>query len=161
MLERQDEELKKLRSQQSSDYDNIFPPLNKQQGNAFIEEEVIRNTTEGVPKIRKVANQLYNVTVKFDIAGCPFFKTRAIIDTRASSCFINKSVVPQEAIEPLNQSININGLNSQQQTKHKIKLGTFSIEGNKFRIPLIYTFEMTVSDGIEMLIGTNFIRAMK
>nr|GEZ67590.1 putative polyprotein [Tanacetum cinerariifolium] len=78
-----------------------------------------------------------------------------------SSCFINKEVVPKEALELLTYSINVNGLNSQQPAKHKIRAGTFAIEGNKFRIPLIYAFDMKINDGIKMLIGTNFIRAMQ
>nr|GEX82727.1 RNA-directed DNA polymerase [Tanacetum cinerariifolium] len=45
--------------------------------------------------------------------------------------------------------------------KHKIKAETFAIEGNKFRIPLISAFDMKINDGIQMLIGTNFIRAMQ
>ncbi|GKD42590.1 Orf y, partial [Tanacetum coccineum] len=64
-------------------------------------------------------------------------------------------------MELLINPINVNGLNSQQPAKHKIKGGNFAIEGNKFRIPLIYAFDMKINDGIQMLIGTNFIRAMQ
>ncbi|GKB98120.1 Orf y [Tanacetum coccineum] len=35
------------------------------------------------------------------------------------------------------------------------------IEENKFKIPLIYAFDMRDSNGIEMLIGANFLRSMK
>ncbi|GJX77555.1 Orf y [Tanacetum coccineum] len=48
-----------------------------------------------------------------------------------------------------------------QPAKHKIKGRNFAIEGNKFRIPFIYAFDMKINDGIQMLIGTNFIRAMQ
>ncbi|GJS39524.1 Orf y [Tanacetum coccineum] len=143
----------------------VEPQIKEHVANVVLETEVIRNTaTSQEPKqtkVRKVVNQLYNVTVEFDIPNCPFFKTKAIIDTGASSCFINKEVVPEEAMELLTDPINVNGLNSQQPAKHKIKGGTFAIEGNKFRIPLIYAFDMKINDGIQMLIGTNFIRAMQ
>ncbi|GJX86864.1 Orf y [Tanacetum coccineum] len=181
-LKQQQEE--KVRRYEEERFEREFPPLGKNSSvlialeeimvepqikehvaNVVLEAEVIRNTaTSQEPKqtkVRKVVNQLYNVTVEFDIPNCPFFKTKAIIDTGASSCFINKEVVPEEAMELLTDPINVNGLNSQQPAKHKIKGGTFAIEGNKFRIPLIYAFDMKINDGIQMLIGTNFIRAMQ
>ncbi|GKC20148.1 RNA-directed DNA polymerase, partial [Tanacetum coccineum] len=118
------------------------------------------NATTG-PKIRKVTNQLYNVKVEFDIPNCKAFGTTAIIDTGASACCINKRVIPEEALEPLNQTVVFNGLNSSQQATDKVKQGYFQIEGNKFKIPLIYAFDMRDSNGIEMLIGANFLRSMK
>ncbi|GJX20682.1 Orf y [Tanacetum coccineum] len=143
----------------------VEPQIKDQMANVMLETEIIRNTSTdekpSQPKVRKVVNQLYNVTVEFDIPDCPFFKTKAIIDTGASSCFINKEVVPEEAMELLTYPINVNGLNSQQPARHKIKGGNFAIEGNKFRIPLIYALDMKINDGIQMLIGTNFIRAMQ
>ncbi|GJS59273.1 Orf y [Tanacetum coccineum] len=80
---------------------------------------------------------------------------------RASACCINKRVIPEEALEPLNQTVVFNGLNSSQQATDKVKQGYFQIEGNKFKIPLIYAFDMRDSNGIEMLIGANFLRSMK
>ncbi|GJW33388.1 hypothetical protein Tco_0053420 [Tanacetum coccineum] len=44
---------------------------------------------------------------------------------------------------------------------HRLKQGSFLIEGNKFKIPLIYAFDMKDNNGIEMLIGANFLRSMK
>ncbi|GJT17819.1 hypothetical protein Tco_0876525 [Tanacetum coccineum] len=44
---------------------------------------------------------------------------------------------------------------------YRIKQGSFLIEGNKFKIPPIYAFDMNDSNGIEMLIGANFLRSMK
>nr|GEW13192.1 ORFIII-like polyprotein [Tanacetum cinerariifolium] len=48
-----------------------------------------------------------------------------------------------------------------EQATQRIKQGSFLIEGNKFKIPLIYAFDMRDSNGIEMLIGSNFLRSMK
>ncbi|GJZ52529.1 Orf y [Tanacetum coccineum] len=172
----------KVRKYKEERFKKEFPPLGKDPSillaleevvmepqnhvaNVVLETEVIRNAAKDQEatklKVRKVVNHLYNVTVEFDIPNCPFFKTKAIIDTGASSCFINKEVVPKEALELLTYSINVNGLNSKQPAEHKIKAGTFAIEGNKFRILLIYAFDMKINDGIQMLIGTNFIRAMQ
>ena len=63
-----------------------------------------------VPKIKKITNSLYNVKVEFDIPNCPAFGTTAIIDTGASTCCINKKVVPEEALELLTYNIFFNGL---------------------------------------------------
>nr|GEX65839.1 retrotransposon protein, putative, Ty3-gypsy subclass [Tanacetum cinerariifolium] len=141
----------KIKKYEKERFEREFPPLG----------ENPKDQGETKPKVKKVVNQLYNVTVEFDIPNCPFFKTKEIIDTGASSCFINKEVVPEEALELLTYSINVNGLNSQQPAKHKIRAGAFAIEGNKFRILLIYAFDMKINDGIQMLIRTNFIRVMQ
>ncbi|GJT98063.1 Orf y [Tanacetum coccineum] len=113
------------------------------------------------PKVRKITNQLYNVKVEFDIPNCTAFGTTAIIDTGASACCINKKVIPEEALEPLTHTVVFNGLNSSQQATHRIKQGYFLIEESKFKIPLIYAFDMRDNNGIEMLIGGNFLRSMK
>nr|GEY12181.1 RNA-directed DNA polymerase [Tanacetum cinerariifolium] len=89
------------------------------------------------------------------------FITTAIIDTGASACCKNKKVILEEAVEPLTQIVLFNSLNSRQQATQRIKQGSFLIEGNKFKIPLIYAFDMRDSNGIEMLIGSNFLRSMK
>ncbi|GJU82968.1 Orf y [Tanacetum coccineum] len=111
-----------------------FPPMgNTHVARPCIETEVhySGNATTS-PKIRKITNQLYNVKVEFDIPNCTAFGTTAIIDTGASACCINKKVIPKEALEPLTQIIH-----------------------------LIYAFDMRDSNGMEMLIGANFLRSMK
>nr|GEW37475.1 reverse transcriptase domain-containing protein [Tanacetum cinerariifolium] len=127
----------------------------------FMEAEVhySGNTTIAL-KIMKVTNQLYNEKVEFEIPSCPMFGT-TIIDTGASACCINKKVIPEEALEPLTQTVFFNGLNSRQQATHRIKQGSFLIKGNKFKIPLIYAFEITDINSIKMLIGANLLRSMK
>ncbi|GJT19075.1 Orf y [Tanacetum coccineum] len=138
--EQKDEEIRKLKAQLQEEKDKEtevrysseeFPPLgNSQIARPFMEAEVhySRNTTTAF-KIRKVDNQLYNVKVEFEIPNCPMFGTTAIIDTGASACCINKKVIPEDALEPLTQTI-----------------------------PLIYAFDMNDSNGIEMLIRANFLR---
>ncbi|GJT59728.1 Orf y [Tanacetum coccineum] len=79
------------------------------------------------------------------------FRTTTIIDTGASTCCINKKVIPKEALEPLTHTVFFNGLNSRQQATHRIKQGYFLIEGNKFKIPLIYAFDMRDSNEIAEL----------
>nr|GFC73603.1 RNA-directed DNA polymerase [Tanacetum cinerariifolium] len=169
--EQKDEKIKKLKAQLQKRKEEVevqffeeeFPPLGSSQvARPFMEAEIhhFGNATSS-PKVRKITNQLYNVKVEFDIPDCSTFGTTAIIDTGASACCINKKVVPKEALEPLIDDVFFNGLNSRQQATHKIKQGNFLIEGNKFRIPIIYAFDMNDSNGIEMLIRANFLRSMK
>ncbi|GJU52432.1 hypothetical protein Tco_1226146 [Tanacetum coccineum] len=91
-----------------------FPPLgNSHKARPFMEAEVhYSGNTTTAPKIRKITNQLYNLKVEFEIPSCPMFGTTTIIDTRASTCCINKKVIPEDALEPLTQPVFFNGLNS-------------------------------------------------
>ncbi|GJX19442.1 RNA-directed DNA polymerase [Tanacetum coccineum] len=156
--EQKDEEIRKLKAQlqkkeeeaEAQFFREEFTPL----GNAHVARPCIKtevhysgNATTS-PKIRKITNQLYNVKVEFDIPNCTAFGTTAIIDTRASTCCINKKVIPKEALEPLTQTVVFNGLNSRQQATHRIKQGYFLIEENKFKIPPIYAFDMRVCDRV-------------
>ncbi|GJW50691.1 Orf y, partial [Tanacetum coccineum] len=166
-----DEEIRELKAQLKKKEEEAevqfsreeFSPLgNTHVAKPCVETEVhYSGNATASPKIRKVTNQLYNVKVEFDIPNCTAFGTTAIIDTGASACCINKRVIPEEALEPLTQTVVFNGLNSSQQATHKIKQGYFLIEESKFKIPLIYAFDMRDSNGIEMLIGANFLRSMK
>ncbi|GJX49226.1 Orf y [Tanacetum coccineum] len=171
LKEQKDEEIRELKAQLQKKEEEAevqfskeeFPPLgNTHVVRPCVETEVhySRNATTS-PKIRKITNQLYNVKVEFDIPNCTAFGTTAIIDTGASACCINKKVIPKEALEPLTQIVVFNGLNSRQQATHRIKQGYFLIKESKFKIPLIYAFDMRDNNGIEMLIGANFLRSMK
>nr|GEV10287.1 ORFIII-like polyprotein [Tanacetum cinerariifolium] len=138
LLEKRDKEIEVQFSREE------FPPLgNSQIARPFMEVEAhYSGNTTTAPKIRKITNQLYNVKVKFEIFSCPIFGTTSIIYTGASACCINKKVIPEEALDPLTQIVFFNGLNSRQQATYRIKQGSFLIEGNKFKIPLIYSFDM-------------------
>nr|GEZ41981.1 TPA: orf y [Tanacetum cinerariifolium] len=170
--EENDREIKRLKAQLQEKKDKEievhfskeeFPPLgNSQIARPFMEAEAhYSGSTTTAPKNRKITNQLYNVKVEFKIPSCPMFGTTAIIDMGASACCINKKVIPEEALEPLTQTVFFNGLNSRQQATHRIKQGYFLIEGNKFKVPLIYAFDMRDSNGFEMLIGANFLRSIR
>ncbi|GJY91421.1 hypothetical protein Tco_0506617 [Tanacetum coccineum] len=141
--EQKDEEIRELKAQLQKKKEEAevqfsreeFPPLgNTHVARPCIETEVhYSGNATASPKIRKITNQLYNVKVEFDIPNYTAFGTTAIIDTGAPACCINKKVIPKEALEPLTQIV----------------------------IPLIYAFDMRDSNGIEMMIGANFLRSMK
>ncbi|KAJ1693498.1 hypothetical protein LUZ63_010196 [Rhynchospora breviuscula] len=89
------------------------------------------------------------------------FKIQAILDTGATVCCVEQSAVPKGALEPSAYPIQINGVNSSQIANKKLKGGMMVIEENRFKIPFTYAFPMEQRDGIQMLIGCNFIRAMQ
>ncbi|GKC79682.1 hypothetical protein Tco_1130456, partial [Tanacetum coccineum] len=113
--EQKDEEIRELKAQlqKKKEEEEVqfskeeFPPLgNIHVAKPCVETEIhyFGNATAS-PKVRKVTNQLYNVKVEFDIPNCTAFGTTAIIDTGASACCINKRVIPEEALEPLTQTV--------------------------------------------------------
>ncbi|GKA52523.1 hypothetical protein Tco_0745838 [Tanacetum coccineum] len=70
---------------------------------------------------------------------------RPFIETEAYH-FGNTVVVPK-----------VRKITNQHQATHRLKQCSFLIEGNKFKIPLIYAFDMHDSNGI----GANFLMSMK
>ncbi|CDN68224.1 polyprotein [Grapevine Roditis leaf discoloration-associated virus] len=109
---------------------------------------------------RLVKNMLYNFDIEFEIPDVPKFKVRAILDTGASTCCVNEGAVPKEAIEDSPYEVQLNGVNSVQKTKKKLKYGRMMIGMNSFRIPFTYSLPLVIGDNIQMIVGCNFIRAM-
>ncbi|GJR13842.1 hypothetical protein Tco_0796494 [Tanacetum coccineum] len=112
--EQKDEEIRKLKAQLQKKEEEAevqfpkeeFPPLGKHSWGGvqdhFVETEVHY--------------------FEFDIPNCKAFGTTAIIDTGASACCINKRVIPEEALEPLNQTVVFIRLKFKvNRTRHKIK----------------------------------------
>ncbi|KAJ4730477.1 polyprotein, partial [Rhynchospora pubera] len=112
-------------------------------------------------KRKRVLNRLYNIELTMEIPGVEKFKIQAILDTGATVCCVDQNAVPKEALEPSAYPIQINRVNSSQIANQKLKGGMMAIEENRFRIPFTYAFPMKQRDGIQMLIGCNFIRAMQ
>ncbi|QOS14285.1 polyprotein [Chestnut mosaic virus] len=110
-------------------------------------------------------NRLYNVLVTFKIPRqkendyCEFTIT-AILDTGCTTCCINKSKVPEEAMEDAKVPSHFHGVNSTQIARKRIKEGKMYLGEQYFKTPYIYCFEMKLP-GVDMLIGCNFIRAMQ
>ncbi|PKU61844.1 uncharacterized protein LOC110095647 isoform X1 [Dendrobium catenatum] len=115
--------------------------------------------TEDTTK-RVTANRLLRLTVEFDIPGVKTFKVLAILDTGATTCCIDQSVIPQDALEPNPFLVHFKGVNSETTADKKLKGGRMVIGDQQFRIPYTYAFPMKIGEDIQMLIGCNFIRAM-
>ena len=112
-----------------------------------------------LPQRMKVNNQLYNFTVRFRIHGVPEFEVRCILDTGATKCCIDIQKIPKEAVENSNYPIKVQGVNSASICDKKLKEGYMIIGETQFRIPYTHCFNMNVCDGVQMLLGCNFIRA--
>ncbi|ERN20004.1 hypothetical protein AMTR_s00071p00160110 [Amborella trichopoda] len=104
-------------------------------------------------------NRLYNMIIEMDIPGLSKFSIQAILDTGCTTCCIDRKAVPAEALEALSYSVTFNCVSSVQESKTKVKNGMMTIGEHRFRIPFTYAIDMTVKDGIQMLVGCNFIKA--
>ncbi|WOL07507.1 polyprotein [Canna indica] len=101
------------------------------------------------------------MTITMEIPKCKTFKVQAILDTGATVCCVDQDSIPPEALEQSAYPILINGVNSQQLANKKIKGGYMIIEENKFPIPFTYAFPMSKKDGIQMLVPSKWIHAVK
>nr|WOJ52281.1 polyprotein [Fig badnavirus 1] len=122
------------------------------------DEKILAAGTEEKKKF--VKNMLYNFDIEFEIPDVSRFRVRAILDTGASTCCINEGAVPKEALEESPYEVQLNGVNSVQKTKKKLKYGRMMIGMNTFRIPFTYSLPLVIGDNIQMIVGCNFIRAM-
>ncbi|KAJ1704193.1 hypothetical protein LUZ63_003972 [Rhynchospora breviuscula] len=156
---------KSILEEMDSDDEAIENHIRKQKGVIIKmmteENEYISTQVPDPRKGRRVLNRLYNIELTMEIPGVEKFKIQAILDTGATVCCVDQSAVPKEALEPSAYPIQINGINSSQIANQKLKGGMMAIEENRFRIPFTYAFPMEQRDGIQMLIGCNFIRAMQ
>uniref|UniRef100_A0AAU7GJ24 RNA-directed DNA polymerase n=1 Tax=Nettle badnavirus 1 TaxID=3158948 RepID=A0AAU7GJ24_9VIRU len=110
-------------------------------------------------------NKLYHIVVTFKIPSTtgthPLeFEVNAIIDTGCTCCCINIDKVPTEALEEAKIIQNISGINSTTRVTKRLRQGKMVIAGNEFYTPYISAFQMNMPK-IDMLVGCNFIRAMK
>nr|AZZ86116.1 polyprotein [Cacao red vein-banding virus] len=134
---------------------------------AYLEEDtIVRIIGHGaeeqqVTKPVKKGNMLYNMDVVLMIpeVGRPI-KVKAILDTGATTCCINIASVPAKAIEQNTFMVHFKGINSSQSVDKKLKYGKMMISNHQFRIPYCYAFPISLGDGIEMILGCNFIRGM-
>lgn len=94
--------------------------------NVLYQENIHKVTTEETPKPkpdpRLVKNILYNMNVEFEIPRTPRFGVQAILDTGATTCYIDEEAVPKEALEQNNFIVHLSSINS-KQTASECSLG--------------------------------------
>nr|ATZ69490.1 ORF3 polyprotein [Cacao swollen shoot Ghana Q virus] len=107
------------------------------------------------------ANNLYNMKILLEIPGEEAVEVKAILDTGATTCCIDSESIPKQLLEDNTFTVQFNGINSTSTSKKKLKNGRMKIGENTFRIPFTYAFAMKIADGIQMILGCNFIRSMQ
>ncbi|ATV81254.1 polyprotein [Grapevine badnavirus 1] len=128
----------------------------------FLQEEKVNKVAvqeEQRPK-KMVRNMLYNFIISIDIPGIDKFSVKAILDTGATTCCIDQESIPKEALEENTYLVRFSGVNSTMTANKKLKGGRMFIGENMFRIPYTYSFPIKMEDGVQMIVGCNFIRAM-
>ncbi|UVW45035.1 ORF3 [Badnavirus tessellopandani] len=131
----------------------------------FINEETeefmaMAAAEDNQPPRQSILNRLYNLLIIFHIQGIPDTEVRAILDTGATICCINKDALPFNAFEKINYQVTLTGINCKQQSSMKVKNGLMTIGDQKFRIPFTFRVEMQQQDGIQMILGCNFIKSV-
>ncbi|BBL52464.1 hypothetical protein QKP79_gp3 [Aucuba ringspot virus] len=110
-------------------------------------------------------NKLYHVLVSFRIPhpegkDSIDFEVNAIVDTGCTCCCINSAKVPEPAQEDAKITQRVAGINSTTVVTKRLRNGKMILAGQEFYTPYISVFPMGLAN-IDMLIGCNFIRAMK
>ncbi|GKF61255.1 hypothetical protein Tco_0181309, partial [Tanacetum coccineum] len=125
-------EKKRLEEQKDEEIRKLKAQLQKKE-----EEAEVQFSKEEFPPLGNThtARPCVEIEVHYSGNATTSLKIRKI----TNQLYDVKKVIPKEALEPLTQTV----------------------EENKFKIPLIYAFDMKDSNGIEMLMGANFLRSMK
>nr|WOJ52284.1 nonfunctional polyprotein due to mutation [Fig badnavirus 2] len=133
----------------------------EEQANFLQEEKVHKVAAQEEQRPKKmVRNMLYNFIISIDIPGVDKFSVKAILDTGATTCCIDQESIPKEALEENTYLVRFSGVNSTMTANKKLKGGRMFIGENMFRIPYTYSFPIKMEDGVQMIVGCNFIRAM-
>ncbi|ATZ69522.1 ORF3 polyprotein [Cacao swollen shoot Ghana R virus] len=106
-------------------------------------------------------NNLYNMRIILEVPGEKPIEVKAILDTGATTCCIDLETIPEGLLEDNTFVVHFSGINSTSTSRKKLKNGRMRIGENSFRIPYTYAFPMKIADGIQMIVGCNFIRNMQ
>nr|ASV59777.1 polyprotein [Canna yellow mottle virus] len=105
-------------------------------------------------------NGLYNLKIGLEINGV-MTKLNAVLDTGATICVVRSSKIPANCLEEANMNYTIKGVNSITKTNQVLKGGKIWIGEQYYRIPRTMALEVALSEGIDMIIGCNFIRSLE
>nr|WDR24967.1 polyprotein [Camellia sinensis badnavirus] len=138
------------------------PVFSQEQYDASASINTIVETTKVVNAVERpiTKNRLYNVEVELQISEVKPFSVKAIIDTGATTCLIDEKIVPKEAMDKLNYTIDFNSINSMTKSNLRLKDGKMFLGEQWFRIPFTYILPFQSSERVQMIIGCNFIRSM-
>nr|UMM45054.1 ORFIII polyprotein [Banana streak MY virus] len=106
-----------------------------------------------------VQNNLYNIKIGLEVDGEKKF-LNAILDTGAATCVVSQAKVSERFLEPSAMKVELRGVNGTSKVNKVLKEGKIWIGNQYFRLPRTYALEIELSGGIDMIIGTNFLRAM-
>nr|QVG60622.1 ORFIII polyprotein [Banana streak MY virus]QVG60625.1 ORFIII polyprotein [Banana streak MY virus] len=106
-----------------------------------------------------VQNNLYNIKIGIEVDGEKKF-LNAILDTGAATCVVSQAKVSEKFLEPSAMKVELRGVNGTSRVNKVLKEGKIWIGNQYFRLPRTYAIEIELSGGIDMIIGTNFLRAM-
>ncbi|ACF60613.1 ORF3 [Cycad leaf necrosis virus] len=106
-------------------------------------------------------NGLYNLQIEICCDSWTAFLVNAILDTGATTSCIRTGKAPRETVEDSKTQAVLKGVNSVSIGTKSLRPGLMKIQGGTYRIPKTYVIDIQLSEGIDMILGCNFIRAME
>ncbi|KAJ8455580.1 hypothetical protein OPV22_035108 [Ensete ventricosum] len=161
ILEKENEWLRGLLSQKDKDLQEAKERIN------WLSQEKISVLTEEDEKVFSTSgrsgpryNGLYNVKVGIEVEK-EIKYLNAIVDTGATTCVVRESKVTDKMMEDSPVNVTLRGMNSVSKASRVIKQGKIWIGDQYFRTPRTFALDISLSEGIDMILGCNFIRALE
>ncbi|ADN88182.1 polyprotein [Pineapple bacilliform CO virus] len=105
-------------------------------------------------------NGLYNLKAKIEVEG-ETVVLNAILDTGATACIIQEAKVPDRPCEQAAVSYTLHGVNSTTSGRKVLKGGKLWLGEQFFRLPRTLVADMVLTEGVEMIVGCNFLRSLE
>nr|WCR39427.1 ORF3 [Pineapple bacilliform CO virus] len=105
-------------------------------------------------------NGLYNLKAKIEVEG-ETVVLNAILDTGATVCIIQEAKVPDKLCEQAAVSYTLHGVNSTTSGRKVLKGGKLWLGDQFFRLPRTLVADMVLTEGVEMIVGCNFLRSLE
>nr|AEV42076.1 putative polyprotein [Pineapple bacilliform CO virus] len=105
-------------------------------------------------------NGLYNLKAKIEVEG-ETVVLNAILDTGATVCIIQEAKVPDRLCEQAAVSYTLHGVNSTTSGRKVLKGGKLWLGEQFFRLPRTLVADMVLTEGVEMIVGCNFLRSLE
>ncbi|KAJ8458737.1 hypothetical protein OPV22_031663 [Ensete ventricosum] len=161
VLEKENEWLREQLSQKNKELQEAKERIN------WLSQEKISVLTEEDEKVFSTSgrsgpryNGLYNVKVGIEVEK-EIKYLNAIVDTGATTCVVRESKVDKKMMEDSPVNVTLRGMNSTSKASKVIKQGKIWIGDQYFRTPRTFALDISLSEGIDMILGCNFIRALE